>query len=178
MRNYFWSQIRFKKSRLYYCLLLIFSEFHYSADEPTINHHPNVENFSKKCFSIHSVSAYAIPLNPSMLFIFSIAFGRLRFLYQWADMFGYKNAVFLFWHCQCVFSYTILTSNTAYVICKGHLWRSLLLTDGLAAVIVRPNNTGLIDCGIKKWHKNVSLQRCLFQEGRCEMIFKLDLLLI
>lgn len=129
-------------------------------------------------FSIHSVSAYAIPLNPSMLFIFSIAFGRLRFLYQWPDMFGYKSVVFLFWHRRSAFSYTILTSNTGCVVCKGHLWRSILLTDGLAAGVVRPNNTVLIDCGIKKWHKNVSLQCCLFQEGWCEMILKLDLLLI
>ena len=91
-------------------------------------------NFKFSANLIYSVSAYAIPLNPSMLFIFSIAFGRLRFLYQWPDMFGYKSAVFLFWHRQSVFSYTILTSNAGYVICKGHLWRSLLLADGLAAV--------------------------------------------
>lgn len=121
-----------KTSRPCYYLLLIFSEFHYSADEISIK--VFFIFLSVWLFSIHSVSAYAIPLNPSMLFIFSIAFGRLRFLYQWPDMFGYKNVVFLFWHRQSVFSYTILTSNTEYVICKGHLWRSLLLTDGLAAV--------------------------------------------
>lgn len=53
------------------------------------------EGFLKSVWllSIHFVSAYAIPLNPSMLFIFSLAFERLRFLYQWPDVFGYKEAV-------------------------------------------------------------------------------------
>lgn len=134
----FWRHSRFIESRL--APLLAFNFLRISLFCWWTRHKSPRMSASAKClrsiwlFSIRSVSAYAIPLNPSMLFIFSIAFGRLRFLYQWPDMFGYKSAVFLFWHRQSVFPYTILTSNTGYVICKGHLWRSLLLTDGLAAV--------------------------------------------
>lgn len=165
----YWNQIS---------LVFILSEFHYLC---CVSHWTKCISWKSQSvwpFSIHSASAYAIPLNPYMLFIFSIAFGRLRFLYQWPDMSGYRNVVFLFWHRHSVFSYTILTSNTGYVICKGHLWRSTPARWWLGSCRVRPNNTGPIDCGMKKWHKSISLQCCLFQEGWCEVIFKLDLLLI
>lgn len=108
-------------------LVLISLEFCYSSDKLYINHPGWVIKQIKIIWLLwiqiqSATSAYAIPLNPSMLFIFSLAFRCLRFLHQRPDVFRYKKVVFSFWRCQSAFPYTIQLC----CIYKGHLCYSLV----------------------------------------------------
>lgn len=100
--------------------------------------------------SVHLVSAYAIPLNPSMLFIFScvweteVSIPMAWYVWKRFPHFGTVRLSFPMPSWHQTLGCNMQRPSVAFAPARWWL--------GSCGV---PNNTGLVDCGIKKWHRSI-----------------------